>query len=153
MTPSRPRAHNRLPRWHRRAIHALTVLLWLSGIGWLVLAYVLAPPGEETPAPHAWAGAALTVHGIAAQAALVAFALVGHAHLRAGWRAREQRPSGLGVGLALLLLAATGLGFYYSANEAALPWVRWSHAAIGAALPALVARHAARAWRLRRGGG
>ena len=152
MTATREGAHNRLPRWHRRAIHALTALLWLSGIAWLVFVYTLAPPGEETPAPHAYAGTALTVHGVAAQVALIAFALVGHAHLRAGWRTREQRKSGIGVGLALTLLAATGLGFYYSANESALPLLRWSHVAIGAALPALVTWHAARAWRLRRGG-
>jgi hypothetical protein len=146
------RPHNRLPRWHRRSIHALSAVLLLSGLAWLVLVYLLAPPGQETPAPHAFAGAALAIHGIAAQAALVVFALVGHAHLRAGWRTRAQRVNGAGVGMSMLLLLLTGLGFYYSASEAALPWLRWSHVAIGCLLPALVAWHATRARWLRRAG-
>lgn len=127
----------------------MTTLLLLSGLAWLVLVYLLAPAGEDTPAPHPWAGTALAVHGIAAQLALVVFALVGQAHLRAGWRMARQRRSGAGVGVALALLLLTGLGFYYSANEAALPWLRWSHVAAGVLLSGLVAWHTARVRRER----
>jgi hypothetical protein len=148
----RSRPHNPLPRWHRRSVRAMSALLLLSGLAWLVLVYGLAPPGEETPAPHAYAGTALAVHGVAAQVALIVFALVGQAHLRAGWRTAEQRTTGVGVGLALSLLVLTGLGFYYSANETALPWLRWTHVAVGVALPGLVAWHSARARALRRDG-
>ena len=82
----RHRLHNRLPPWQRRTIYALTGLLVLSGLGWLAVAYMLAPAGEPTPAPHPLAGTMLAVHGIAAYAALFAFALVGHVHMRTGWR-------------------------------------------------------------------
>jgi len=143
--------HNRLPRWLRRGIYALTTLLLGSGIAWLGAAYLLAAPGEDTPAPHPWAGPALAIHGIAAQAALVAYALVGQAHLRAGWRTVAQRRAGVGLALAVLLLMSSGLGFYYGANEAALPWLRWSHVAIGTALPVLLGWHVRRGRRLRQG--
>ena len=140
----RERSHNRLPRWHRRSIHALTALLLFSGLAWLAFAYLFAPPGEDTPAPHPLAGTALAVHGIAAQAALVVFALVGHAHLRAGWRVVAQRGAGVGLIFALSLLLLTGLGFYYSANESALPWLRWTHVGAGVALPVVLAWHIVR---------
>jgi len=148
----RPRPHNRLPRWHRRAAHALSALLLLSGLAWLALVYLFAQPGDELPAPHPWAGPMLAVHGIAAQLALIVFALVGQGHLRAGWRVGAQRATGATLGTAIGLLALTGLGFYYSASEAALPWLRWSHVAIGIALPALLVWHASRARQARRGG-
>ena len=52
----RHRLHNSLPRWHRRTICTLTGALVISGLGWLVAAYLLAPAGEPTPAPHLLAG-------------------------------------------------------------------------------------------------
>ena len=140
----RHRPHNRLPRWHRRSIHALTAVLLVSGLAWLALVYLAAPPGEETPAPHPLAATALAIHGIAAQLALVVFALVGHAHLRVGWRVAAQRSAAVGLVAALVVLQLTGLAFYYSANEAALPWLRWTHAGVGVALPAVLGWHIAR---------
>jgi hypothetical protein len=148
----RHRLHNRLPRWLRRSVYALTGLLVLSGVAWLGVVYVLAPAGEPTPAPHPLAAALLAVHGIAAYGALFACALVGHSHLRIGWKVPALRGAGLGLCLALLVLALTGLGFYYSANEAATPWLRWLHVAAGVALPGALALHIARGRRVTRGG-
>lgn len=147
-----PRLHNRLPPWHRRAIYGLTGLLLGSGLAWLVVAYALAAPGEDTPAPHALAGPLLAAHGIAAQLALLSFGLVGQAHLRTGWRLPAMRTVAFGLGTALLALVITGLGFYYVASEAAMIWLRWTHVAAGAALPAVLALHIRRARRLARRG-
>lgn len=146
----RHRPHNRLPRWLRLMVYALTGLLLLSGAAWLVAAYALAPPGEPTPAPHPLAGPLLATHGIAAYASLVACALVGHTHLRIGWRLPGMRSAGSALCAALLALALTGLGFYYSADEATRPWLRWSHVALGAVLPGLLALHIARGRRVTR---
>ena len=140
----RHRRHNRLPRGLRRSIHGLTTLLVLSGAGWLVVAYLLAPMGEPTPAPHPWGGPLLAVHGVAAYAALLACGLVGHAHLRIGWQLPGLRGPGASLCAVMAALALSGLGFYYSANEAALPWLRWGHVAAGVALPLALALHIAR---------
>lgn len=140
--------HNRLLRWHRRGIYALTAMLVVTGLAWLWVAYVLAPPGEPTPAPHAYAGTLLMWHGVAAYAALVACALVGQTHLRIGWRLPSQRVAGVMLTTSLLGLAVGGLGFYYVATEAVMPWLRWSHVALGLLLPAGLAWHIVRGRRL-----
>jgi hypothetical protein len=137
----RARPHNRLARWHRRAIYALTGGLLLSGLAWLVVVYLLAQPDEPTPAPHVLAGPLLAAHGAAAYIALIVFALVGNAHLRVGWKLPALRGPGLALGSTLIALLLTGLGFYYVANEAALPWMRWLHVAAGIALPCCLMLH------------
>ena len=146
----RQRPHNRLPRFLRRTIYALMALLVLSGLAWLVVTYLLAPPGEPTPAPHALAGPLLAAHGALAYAALLACGLVGHAHVRTGWKLPALRSAGLALAGTLAALVLTGLGFYYSANEAALPWLRWVHLGAGLAWPAALALHIVRGRRISR---
>ncbi len=137
----RHRLHNSLPRWHRRTIYALTGALVISGLGWLVVAYLLAPAGEPTPAPHPLAGTMLAAHGIAAYAALFAFALVGHVHMRTGWRVPALRSGAAWLCATIAVLALTGLGFYYVATESAVPFLRWTHVAAGVLLPGGLALH------------
>ena len=135
------RLHNRLQRWHRRLVYALTTVLVLTGAGWLAAVYLAAPPGEPTPAPHPWAGALLAAHGIAAYAALVAYAFVGHAHVRTGWRVPALRTAGAWLGASIFVLFVTGLVFYYVAQEEAIPFARWTHVVAGVALPVVLAVH------------
>jgi hypothetical protein len=144
----RYRLHNRLPRWHRRTIYALTFLLVVSGLAWLVVVYVLAPPGEPTPAPHFLAGPLLATHGIAAYAALVAYALVGHVHMRTGWRVPALRSAGLWLCASVAALALTGVGLYYVATESVIPLLRWVHVGAGVALPCWLALHIVRGRRV-----
>ncbi|MFO1304116.1 MAG: hypothetical protein U1F54_10315 [Burkholderiales bacterium] len=132
---------NRLPRVLRRTNYAITGVLVLTGATWLVLAYVAAPPGEPRPAPHAWNGTLLMFHGIAAYAALLTYALVGHAHVRLGWRERTLRPMAASLVASILVLATTGLGLYYAAADVARAWAEWSHIAAGIAMPVLLALH------------
>ena len=122
----------------------LTGVLLVSGLCWLIVAYLLAPPGEPKPAPHPWAGALLMAHGAAAYIALITCALVGHAHLRTGWRVPNLRSAGLVLCLTIAFLAVTGLGFYYVAAEPAIPYLRWSHVGAGVILPCWLALHIVR---------
>ena len=133
--------HNGLPDRLRRTIYAVTALLAVTGVGWLFVVYALALPGEPTPAPHPLAGTLLMVHGIAAYAGIAVLALVGQAHLRTGWRTAALRIPGIALCLALALLIATGLGFYYSGNDELLPALRWSHVALGVLMPVALAWH------------
>ena len=140
----RGRLHNRLPRWHRRTIYALTGLLFVTGALWLAAVYLAAPPGEPAPAPHEWGGTLLAIHGCAAYAALIAYGLVGHAHLRTGWRVPALRSAATWLGAMIVLLAGTGLGIYYVATETAIPVLRWTHVAAGVLLPCWLALHIVR---------
>jgi hypothetical protein len=142
--------HNRLPRWHRRTVYALTAALILSGLAWLFVAYVLAPADEPGPAPHPLAGPLLAAHGVAAYAALLIYALVGHVHMRTGWRVYALRSAALWLGATIVLLALTGLGFYYIASEGAIPYVRWTHVAAGLLLPCWLVLHIVRGRRVSR---
>ena len=144
----RGRLHNRLPRWHRRIIYGLTAVLVLSGLAWLVVVYLLAPPGEPTPAPHRLAGPLLIAHGIAAYAALFAYALVGHAHMRTGWRVPALRSAAFWLCAIVASLASTGLGLYYVATEGVVSFVRWAHVAAGVLLPWLLGLHIVRGRRV-----
>jgi hypothetical protein len=141
--------HNGLPRWLRQTIYVVTTLLALTGIGWLVVVYALAPVGEPTPAPHPLSGPLLMWHGIAAYAGIGLVGLVGQAHLRTGWRTPALRPLGVLLCAALVLLIATGLGFYYGGNDALLPWLRWSHVALGVLMPVALAWHIKRGRRVK----
>lgn len=142
--------HNRLPPWLRGSIYAVVAALLLSGLGWLLVAYALAPADEPTPAPHRWAGPLLALHGILAYAALILCALVGQMHLRVGWRRPEVRRRAVLLVTTLLALAITGLGFYYAADEDLVPWLRWSHVALGLLVPVTLALHVARGRRVSR---
>jgi len=144
----RHRLHNRLPRWHRRTIYAITFLLIVSGLAWLVAVYALAPPGEPTPAPHPLAGPMLVAHGVAAYAALLAYALVGHAHVRTGWRVPALRSAGFWLCSTIAALALTGLGLYYVATESVIPFLCWTHVVAGILLPCWLALHIARGRRV-----
>lgn len=146
----RHRLHNRLPQWHRRTIYALAAMLVATGLGWLIAAYLLVPAGEPVPAPHPLAGTMLALHGIAAYAALVAFALVGHVHMRSGWRVPALHSAALWLCTMVVLLALTGLGFYYVAAEQAASFLRWSHVAAGLLLPLWLALHIVRGRRVTR---
>lgn len=135
---------NRLPRWQRLSIYGAVALLLLSGLGWLWVAYALAPPHEPTPAPHRLAGPLLALHGIAGYVGAILCALVGQVHLRTGWRVTVVRGAAATLAALLLWLVLSGLGFYYVADEALLPWLRWTHLCVGLVLPAALAWHIVR---------
>lgn len=141
---------NRLPRWQRLAIYGAVALLLLSGLGWLGVAYGLAPPDEPTPAPHRWAGPLLALHGVAGYVGTILCALVGQTHLRVGWQAPSVRVAAAGFGALLLWLVLGGLGFYYVADETLVSWLRWTHLAAGLLLPLALAWHIARGRRAAR---
>jgi hypothetical protein len=122
----------------------LTLLLVVSGVSWLVVVYSLAPPGDPTPAPHPLAGPLLAAHGVAAYAALFAYALVGHVHMRTGWRVPALRSAGFWVVTTIAALALTGLGLYYVVAESSVALLRWTHVAAGMLLPLWLALHISR---------
>jgi len=144
----RGRLHNRLPRWHRWTVYALTAVLVVTGALWLLAVYALAAPGAPTPAPHAWASPLLTAHGVAAYAALFAYALVGHMHMRTGWRVPGLRSAAFWLCTMIATLAVTGLGLYYVAAETAVSASRWVHVAAGVLLPCWLVLHIVRGRRI-----
>ena len=109
----------------KRVLYWATVLLWLTGAGWLV-----------RPAPL-W----LKIHGAAAIAFLLVFGTLLDQHIPAGLRQEEERPSGVWLAILCGLLVLTGWGLYYFGNEALRQWTSRLHWAVGLVLPVLLFLH------------
>ena len=117
---------NRLHPAHRALLYTIIVVLFLSGALWQ-------------------AGIARTmlikVHGGAAMASLVVLGSLLARHVVAGWQARTNRASGMGLLAALLWLIVSGYLLYYAGDEALRAYAAQSHFWIGLALGILFAVH------------
>ena len=91
----RHRFHNRLPRWHRLTIYALTAALGLRNR--LARRRLPASARRRDPRPRRtrWPARCSRCMGSQAMRGLIAFALVGHVHMRAGWRVPALRSAAL----------------------------------------------------------
>lgn len=139
--------HFRLPRWARLWIYASGTASLASGAGWLLLHHFVRVEGEFGPQAHPLEHPALVLHGVVAALLLWAFGLVWLAHVRRAWHRRFNRLSG-GVMVALMvLLAASGLGLYYLADERWRDVASIGHWAMGLFAGAWLPMHV---WRGRR---
>jgi hypothetical protein len=126
---------------HRRWLAGVFGLLWGSGVLWLVFHYFLRTEGEFGPVPNPFEKWWLSLHGLAAFAALVAIGTVLPVHVRRGWDLNKNRATGLGMNGALAWLAVTGYALYYFADPDTRPWLPWLHWVAGLGMPALIALH------------
>ena len=135
-----PRPPQLSPR-QRRWTCLPAVVLWASGIAWLISRYGLRAPGElgELPAPsEAWW---LRVHGAAMIGFLVAFGALLPVHVLQGWRQQRNRFSGaLMLGI-VGVLALTGYGLYYVASESLRGRISLLHWVLGLAAGGALIAH------------
>jgi len=100
----------------RRTLLAVSALLWLSGVLWL-LAHFLFPAHNEFGAlPSPWEAPLMRVHGLIAVAAVFLFGWVGAGHIVARWSAATNRISGLWLLGCACLLLLSGYALYYSSG-------------------------------------
>ncbi|MEW6705417.1 MAG: hypothetical protein AB1430_11245 [Pseudomonadota bacterium] len=139
------------PGWFRPSLIGMSLGLYLSGC-------LLAPTTLQLRAVWSvgWrlgAGARVGVVALHAALALLAMLFVGalwSVHMRSGWRRRRSKASGLLLALATLLLALTGLGIYYLADEQWANVAAFVHLVAGLALLVPFVWHVAAGQRLRR---
>lgn len=139
-----------MPAGLRRSLYAMLALSWASGIVYFVLSRWLQVEGEFGLEKHPWQFPLLKVHGAAAFFMLMAIGAMLANHVPATWRTRRSRGLGLSllVGVALMVISAWCL--YYAANEYWRPILGNIHAAIGFALPLILALHILRGRRAAR---
>lgn len=148
MDPLKPARHrgvraptHRLVRWQRLALFGSGTTLLLTGAVWLVLHYSVGAGGGELPHPlEAWS---LRLHGLAAFVSLFVLGVLAGVHIPRGWQLgwAGQRRSGAWLCALAAVLVATGYQLYYFAPETIRPALGGMHAAVGAAMAALVLRH------------
>lgn len=135
--------------WQRVAVYTTTILLFATGVAWLVAHFYLrssVEPGLELPSPiEPWA---LRLHGISGQIFLFVFGSMSAAHVVTGWRLRRNRWSGSAVVAVSTFLALTALMLYYAAEEWHWP-VSTVHWVVGLTLVPIVAWHVVAARRAR----
>jgi hypothetical protein len=128
---------------HERWIHAILMLVYLSGLGWMVLRYGIA--GESEPdspwrVAQAWL---LRAHGATAMLTLVAVGSVLAAHVPASWTLRRNLASGVGMLASMAVLVVTGWLLYYASGEDLRAGSAYLHMALGAAGPLALLWHLA----------
>lgn len=123
------------PRWFVPALLAAMLLMLLTGVllapttlalrlDWAVSWRLPGAARVLTAALHAAGGFAL----------LLQMGALWSMHMRSGWRRRQQRASGLLLGLLLLGLALTALGVYYAGDESLGTAAALLHLGLGALL-------------------
>ncbi len=117
----------RLSQRHERWLHAIGLLVFLSGIGWLADHYLFAGSEDfgdaHAPSEPLW----LRLHGAAAMAGLVVFGSLLPGHIARAWRVRGNFRSGLLMLSLVVLLVVTGYGLYYAGDEETRPWISIVH--------------------------
>ena len=125
----------RLGFWQKTAVFATTAVVGVTGLLWLLLHDMIDDePGDA-------ARILLILHGVSSYAVLVVIGSLLPRHVRSGWVRRRNRVTGLTVTAAMAVLAATGLGLYYCAEELHAP-VKWLHVVFGVGCFALFPAHA-----------
>ena len=138
----------KLSRRHRAWFYGTFVVLFLSGVVWMVAHYGARDEADT----HPMETLALRAHAASAMVALILLGTLIPLHIKRGWTARRNRGHGLMLIAVNGALVVSGYGLYYAGGEGLRAVARWGHIALGLALPACVAWHVAagRASRFRR---
>lgn len=145
----RPTFNLRLAAWHEWGIYLVTAILVVSGSAWLLLDQFGKRQGEFGPEPHAALPWLLLAHGSAAYVFVVAAAMLIPVHMRLGWYAKRNKPSGIYLIATSVLLIGTGLVLYYATAEGLRALASTSHWLIGFTVPIALLIHLVRGKRSR----
>lgn len=135
----RPRKAVRPGRRQRQAMYVGTLLLLTSGLLWLLAHYALPLP--EDAARHPVEPWAMRIHGAATMFGLAMLGSIWTTHVMPAWQRGSHRLSGGALFGLWLLLALSGYGLYYLADEGQRGLASGLHIALGVALPLGLAIH------------
>jgi hypothetical protein len=122
------------------ALLATLAALWLSGVGWLLVHYLYAQPGEFGVVRHPLETPLLTVHGVLALLALFLLGWFAGRHASAVVGVRR-RPSGWWLTLWLAALVIAGGAQFFLASDAWQARVTLLHEILGASIILPVLAH------------
>lgn len=119
----------RLARWQVRLLTWSGGSLWATGAAWLLLRRFGTREGEFGPESSPIEPWMLRIHGFAMILALVATGTLLVVHVWRGWHYRSQRPAGVALSAAVIVLTLTGYLLYYAGEDwgrAAISVIHWA---------------------------
>ena len=131
----------RLSSEHQAWFYSIFAILFLSGLVWIILTYLVPCPPEDEGCIPSLAPALMKVHGAAAMATMVLFGTLIPIHIKRGWAAKINRPNGAFLITINLLLIVTGYGLYYGGSEGLRFLSHWVHIGLGLFIPFLLLWH------------
>ncbi|HVI06447.1 MAG TPA: hypothetical protein VM711_10190 [Sphingomicrobium sp.] len=139
----RPRSNFtvKLARWHEWLVYLGVALLFVTGIGWLLLDRYGKVTGEFGQEPSHFLPWLLLAHGTAAYFCAIVVAMLLPVHVRLGWNSGRNKKSGLTLILVSLFLTLSGLGLYYSTSEQLRKTTSLTHWVVGMAFPLALIMH------------
>jgi surface polysaccharide O-acyltransferase-like enzyme len=126
---------------HKLWLYSVTLLVYLTGVAWAWLHYVVHGPGDFGVQIHPAEPWMLRLHGVGAMVILVLLGTLLPEHVRFAWHARRNRVAGLALIVFFVFLVLTGYALYYLGDEYLRSRTSWLHLAAGIALPAMIILH------------
>jgi hypothetical protein len=138
------------PEWFVPVLVGTVLLMFATGLLLAPTTLALRASLAMPRLPGAGRIAMAALHAAAGFALMLLLGALWAVHIRSGWRRRKQRTSGLMLGGALLVLAASALGVYYISDESLSGAAAFIHLGVGVALAGPFGWHWLRGRRLRR---
>ena len=120
-----------VPAWQTRFFSYSLILLWITGLIWLVLDFMDLGSFGKTQL--------LILHGALIIPALVSLGVLIVSHIPEGWEPTKKRKSGLLLSFIMLFLVISGFVLFYT--EPAVYELSYSHSLIGLILVPLIFWH------------
>ena len=126
---------------HRLLIVVTSILLFLSGLCWLIIHYILAVGDPFSPWQLFIAPWSMKLHGALSMIFLIAFGSLIEGHILQGIKSKKHIRSGLSMLGSSALLILTGYGLYYFSGETARQSTSIIHSIIGIAFGVIMLIH------------
>ncbi len=109
-----------------------SLLLWCSGIAWIVLHYFFPTVSEFGSTPNPWEPTVIRVHGVLALLTIFLLGWIGSTHVSLRWHQWRTHLHGPIMVVIAIALAITGYALYYVVDDAPRHAVSVTHEVIGA---------------------
>lgn len=131
----------KLDKAHRIWIYTIFSLIWISGITFFVLQTWFQVEGEFGMQKHPFQFTSLQIHGLAAFLMMVTYGYLLGTHVKAGWKIKPLRRSGVLLTIIPAFMMVTAYLLYYIAQDLARQIIAYSHLAVGFLIPFILVIH------------